>query len=104
MVRILLISNQLSSSDIIFYPVLPNPTKRNINLRFILPRRSSASLTVYNILGQHVKNFFDRPMERGKYDLVWDGMDNKGKRVSSGTYFFMLKTEDVVVHRRVVIF
>ncbi|MFH0931020.1 MAG: S8 family serine peptidase [Candidatus Zixiibacteriota bacterium] len=61
------------------------------------------TLTVYNILGQRVRTLVDENKLPGRYEVIWDGKDEKGKEVSSGIYFYRLeiggykKTEKMVL-------
>jgi hypothetical protein len=61
------------------------------------------TLTIYNILGQKVRVLLDKEMKSGRYEVTWDGKDEKGKEVSSGVYFYQLKTGDYKEIRKMVL-
>jgi hypothetical protein len=61
------------------------------------------TLSIYNILGQKVRVLLDKEMRPGRYEVVWDGRDEKGKEVSSGIYFYQLKTGDYKEIRKMVL-
>jgi len=46
------------------------------------------------VLGQKVRTLVNGDMEAGYKSVVWDGTDNAGASVASGTYFYVLKTGD----------
>ncbi len=70
----------------------PNPFNPNTNISFSLDKAAPANVTIYNQKGQIVKNF-DMPMaNQGITTLNWNGTDNFGNAVSSGVYFFRLKS------------
>lgn len=48
-------------------------------------------LTVYNLLGQRVKTLIDEERQTGTYAARWDGRDEVGRYVASGTYFYRLQ-------------
>jgi len=50
------------------------------------------SLKIYNILGQLVKTLVNEEKLEGNYSVVWDGKDQSENEVSSGIYFYQLKT------------
>lgn len=55
------------------------------------------SLKVYNHTGRLVRTLVNRPMEpAGKKTVYWDGKDQRGSVVSSGTYFFRLEAQGKV--------
>jgi flagellar hook assembly protein FlgD len=61
------------------------------------------TLKVYNILGQLVRTLVDEEKTPGNYDVVWDGKDDSGKEVSSGIYFYQLKTSDYTHTKKMVL-
>jgi flagellar hook assembly protein FlgD len=52
----------------------------------------SCKLNVYNIRGQKVKTLLNENMIAGRHSIVWDGVDDNGRSVSSGVYFYKLAT------------
>ena len=39
----------------------------------------------------------------GEYEVIWDGRDDKGEEVSSGIYFYKLKTKGFSQMKRMVL-
>jgi hypothetical protein len=70
----------------------PNPFNSGTTITFSLPIKSRVSLEVYNLLGQRVRRLAEHEMEPGSYKIFWDGKDERGKAVSSGTYFYRIRT------------
>ncbi|MFC1897956.1 T9SS type A sorting domain-containing protein [Candidatus Cloacimonadota bacterium] len=71
----------------------PNPFNPETKISFSIPEESDAELLIYNIKGQKVKTFLinsstDEPIN----SVVWNGEDDSGKSVSSGIYFYKLKS------------
>ncbi|NIR46864.1 T9SS type A sorting domain-containing protein, partial [candidate division KSB1 bacterium] len=63
-------------------------------IRYHLPKQAHVSLEVYNILGQKVVELLDEVQPAGKYEVQWDGKDGSNRLVSSGLYFYRIKTEE----------
>jgi hypothetical protein len=61
------------------------------------------TLKVYNILGRLVRILVDEEKLPGDYQVVWDGKDQKGDEVSSGMYFYRMKTLDYVETKRMIL-
>jgi len=61
------------------------------------------TLSIYNILGQKVRTLVDEEKLPGEYKVIWDGKDNSGKEVSSGIYFYQLKTGDYKETKRMLL-
>lgn len=73
------------------YPASPNPFRGATTIRFDVPDHVGAvNLTVYNVRGQVVRELVDAPMDRGRYELAWNGRDDTGTPVAAGVYFARL--------------
>ncbi|MCC7429598.1 T9SS type A sorting domain-containing protein, partial [bacterium] len=60
-------------------------------ISFTLPKNSSAKLTIFNLLGEVVKEF---SLDTGKNFVEWNGTNQSEKQVSSGIYFYRLQSGD----------
>ena len=70
----------------------PNPFNPSTSINFFLPLRSRISLRVFDLLGREVRTLINNEeREKGTGSAVWDGKDNSGHAVSSGTYFYTLR-------------
>ena len=65
----------------------PNPFNPATTIRYELPFASHVTLTVFNVLGQHVTTLADEEQPAGRFTVLWDGAGGSGMRVSSGIYF-----------------
>ncbi|MCF7823402.1 MAG: carboxypeptidase regulatory-like domain-containing protein [Candidatus Marinimicrobia bacterium] len=72
----------------------PNPFNPSTTIRFGLPEAAYVTLDIYNILGQKVRTLTDSNMPAGYINITWDGLDQHGNIVSSGTYIYRLQTKD----------
>jgi hypothetical protein len=69
----------------------PNPFNPATTIKYSIVSKSIVSLSVYNMLGQRIKTIEDGVVhENGFYYAVWNGEDEKGRKVSSGIYFYRL--------------
>jgi len=74
----------------------PNPFNPETAIRFSISRNQNIEISVYNIRGQLVKNLVNRTFEMGVHDVLWTGIDNNHRPVSSGVYFYRLSTPEKV--------
>jgi flagellar hook assembly protein FlgD len=71
--------------------VYPNPFSKETTIGFSLNASEKVSVSIYNELGQLVKNLLnENSMNSGKFQVIWDGMDNSGANASNGTYFYKI--------------
>ncbi len=69
----------------------PNPFNMSTVIEFSLTRRSPVILSVYNILGQTVKQWSDESLPAGTYRFEWDGKNESGGDIASGVYLYNLR-------------
>ena len=72
----------------------PNPFNPNTTIKFELNKPARATVAIYNILGQTVRTLVDDEKAAGEYSIVWDGKNDKGESLASGTYFYQLRAGD----------
>ncbi|MCB5295499.1 MAG: T9SS type A sorting domain-containing protein, partial [Candidatus Cloacimonetes bacterium] len=60
--------------------------------KFQMGKAAPATIEIYNQKGQIVKSFDFAQAKAGVNNIVWNGLDNNGSSVSSGVYFFRLKS------------
>jgi len=66
----------------------PNPFNPSTRIQFAVPQTEKVKLEVYDIQGRLIKTLVDYELyQPGKYEVSWNGIDNKGNRVASGVYF-----------------
>ena len=59
---------------------------------------------MFNALGQEIAVLHDGPQEAGIHTVSWDGRDEDGLRVSSGVYFYRLRSGDYVRTMKMLLF
>lgn len=74
----------------------PNPFNPATVIRYALPEASRVELRIYNILGQPVRKLLDGELPAGVYEVLWEGNDESGRPVSSGTYFYQIRAGDFI--------
>ncbi|MCF7827250.1 MAG: T9SS type A sorting domain-containing protein, partial [Candidatus Marinimicrobia bacterium] len=68
----------------------PNPFNPTTNIAFRIPEASAVKVVIYNQLGQYVTTLVDKSLMAGDYQVVWNGLDVRGKPVASGLYFYRM--------------
>jgi photosystem II stability/assembly factor-like uncharacterized protein len=64
-------------------------------IHYSLPNATTVSIKVYSTSGMLVRTLLDRVgQDGGAQDAFWDGTDSDNRRVSSGTYYYILETSD----------
>jgi sugar lactone lactonase YvrE len=69
----------------------PNPFNPETQIGYQLPLAGEVSITVYNLLGQEVRQLVNDIKAAGFYRVSWNGQDALGRSVGSGIYFYRIK-------------
>jgi len=80
-----------STGDLSF-AAYPNPARR-VNLTFSLPKAAQIDLGVYDLFGRHVATVARGRYEAGNHQKVWNGLNDAGKPVRAGMYFYRLNAD-----------
>jgi poly-gamma-glutamate capsule biosynthesis protein CapA/YwtB (metallophosphatase superfamily) len=81
----------------------PNPCRSSPVISYSLAQTSRVVLKVYDVLGREVRTLEQGVRPAGVAALVWDGRDNLGRLVGSGTYLCRLRTPDAAQTVRLVL-
>ncbi len=82
----------------------PNPFNSSTTISFDLSLTSSfVTLDIYNVNGQKVKTLISSRLTAGRHSVLWDGNDKNNKPVSSGIYFYELKSKNYTIIKKCVI-
>ncbi|HEU4364776.1 MAG TPA: FlgD immunoglobulin-like domain containing protein [Candidatus Krumholzibacteria bacterium] len=69
---------------------VPNPFNPATTIPFVLAETSRVLLRVYDVRGAHVATLCDGVLPGGRHSIGWDGRNDGGRAVSSGTYLYSL--------------
>lgn len=76
----------------------PNPFNPVTTINYNVPRHADIRIEVYNVLGQRVTTLMDRDHTPGDYTVSFDG-----SRLASGMYFYILRTSDTQIVKKMVL-
>lgn len=82
--------------------IRPNPSRAALHVQFSLPHAGHARLDVYDVAGRAVRSLWDAPATAGAQRVVWDGRDDRARRVPAGIYLTRLVTDRQVHTARIV--
>jgi hypothetical protein len=83
----------------------PNPFNPSTTIKYEIPAGKGSLLvkiTIYDIRGRLVKKLVDDEKEPGRYQVHWDGKDDRGIQVSSGVYMYRIEAGKFVSTRKMV--
>jgi hypothetical protein len=86
----------------------PNPFNPTTTIEYGVPATGGSasvdvSLEVFDVDGSLVRTLERRPHTPGRYRAIWDGCDDRGRRVGSGVYFYRLRCGPDTLARKLVL-
>ena len=90
------------SSPLAFGDSYPNPFINTINIPFTLPGDGMVRASIYSIQGQLIKTILWAEQFKGRNVLSWDGTNEAGTQVASGTYICRLEFEESSIGSKLV--
>jgi len=81
----------------------PNPFNGTTTIAFSLPEELYVTLDIYSVTGAHVKNIFTGELKAGQHLVRWDGTNENNELVSSGIYYYQLKTNSLQLQKRLLL-
>ncbi len=72
----------------------PNPMRDKTVIVYNLSKEVSVEIKIFTIAGRLVKEIFPGVSRYGANYAEWDGRDKKGRKVSNGIYYYVIKAGD----------
>ncbi len=86
------------------YPARPNPFTGETTMQLDVPNHAGhVRLAIYNARGQLVRRLIDGTVDRGRREIVWNGLDERGRHTSAGIYFVRLEVGGVTRTQKVAV-
>ncbi len=81
----------------------PNPFNPTTTIRFTVAYKAQAvKLIIYDLLGRVVRVLADEIRTVGEHSVQWDGRNENGIRVASGTYLYKFEAKNFVDSKKMV--
>jgi hypothetical protein len=81
----------------------PNPFNPTTNISFQLPENSKVTIAVYDILGNRVRTLVNENKAAGYYTVQWNGLNDNGMSLSSGTYFYQIQAGQYISTKKMLL-
>ncbi len=82
---------------------MPNPFNPSTTIAFDLPKASQVSLRVFDQRGRLVRTLVNESMTAGSKSVIWNGLDDRGQRVNSGVYLYLIEADGFRTTRKMTL-
>lgn len=79
-----------------------NPGGTYLTGTYQLAKTENILVAVYNIKGEKVRTIANGAKHAGSYPISWNGFNDNGKMCPTGVYYLILKTDDSITTRKIV--
>jgi len=81
----------------------PNPFNPATQFSYTLNESGTIFLGIYDITGKLIYTVYDGFQRAGNHNVLWDGLDQNKRPVSSGVYFYRLVTQSNTISKKMVL-
>ena len=81
----------------------PNPSNPSATIAYALPHDGTVTLEIYNSLGQKVRTLVNEFQGAGYKSVVWNGRNDAGESVASGSYVYRLVAANHVKTQKMIL-
>lgn len=81
----------------------PNPFNPTTTIVFNLPKRENVTITVFNQLGEKINEIANHEFEAGENKVVWNGLNDHNKNVSTGIYLYKINTASKNLYGKMIL-
>jgi len=81
----------------------PNPFNPTTTLAYTLAERVPVRVSIHDVQGRLLHVLVDAMQDAGRREVVWDGRDDQGNALPSGTYFARIRADEEVRSRKLIL-
>ncbi len=81
----------------------PNPFNPETRINIQVPITAQVQVAIFNTLGQRIATLLNKRKQAGYYELIWDGKNEAGQRMSSGIYIVSMQSKHFSYSRKILL-
>jgi hypothetical protein len=81
----------------------PNPFRLSTTIEYMLSKECAVRISVFDVHGRRLTTLPAETQGPGRHSAVWDGLDESGREVSPGIYFYRLDADNQRTVRKMVL-
>jgi hypothetical protein len=95
--------DDINPANVVLAQNYPNPFNPTTRINFSLNKTADVSLEIYNVKGQKVRTLISGKLETGQHNVMWHGKDDNNQDVSSGIYFYKLRSGKLTKSKKMIL-
>ncbi len=81
----------------------PNPFNPVTTIRFSIPKEVPVNLSIYNLLGERIKELKNEMMKPGYYEVEFSAKGGNASQLASGVYFYRINAGDYTAVKKMLL-
>jgi len=81
----------------------PNPFNPVTTVQFQVPKMTNITIKIFDMLGREIRTLFAGEALRGTYTVEWDGLNDAGFKMSSGSYIYRMIAGEFVQSKKMIL-
>jgi polyhydroxybutyrate depolymerase len=90
-------------TNFILHQNYPNPFNPSTTIRFSVKKRDIVSLQVFDLTGKLIKTLRKGALQPGIHEIKWNGVNDLEEAVSSDVYLYVIRTENAIQSRKMIL-
>lgn len=93
----------LTPDDFNLFQNYPNPFNPTTIIQFQVPKTTDVTIKIHDMIGQEIRTLFNGQITAGLHQIEWDGLNDAGLKMSSGSYIYRMTAGDFVQAREMIL-
>jgi len=102
-VEVVAAGNILPANGTALHANVPNPFNPTTAISFSLDNADHVNIEIFNVKGEKIRTLVDEDFEAATHSVVWNGKDDTGRTISSGVYFYKMRTGSFTSTKKMVL-
>jgi len=81
----------------------PNPFNSSTIINYRIPIAERVTIKIFDAIGREIKILMNQVQFDGEHSILWNGKDNFGNEVSSGTYFYNIRFGEKSITKKMLL-
>ena len=93
----------MPGAQLALHPNYPNPFNPTTAIAYSVPARGQVVIQVFDVSGTMVRTLLNEEQEPGRHTIHWNGLNDQGNPVASGTYFCRLTASKLTLSQKMLL-
>ena len=89
--------------EFVLHQNYPNPFNPSTTVEFSVPTTGTVTIKIFDMLGREIRALYSAPLAPGSYKVQWDGLNDAGIQMSSGTYLYRMTAGEFIQSKKMIL-